>query len=134
MTIGAGVLALALAGRGWAQEKPEDAAEASAKNWLAFVDQGSYDRSWDAAAKSFKATLTKAQWAQSMKAVVPLGKLLSRKVKSRQFSTTLPGAPDGEYVVIQYDSSFDNKKEAIETIFSTRDPDGVWRVSGYFVK
>jgi hypothetical protein len=64
----------------------------------------------------------------------PLGKTVSRTVKSMQYTTTLPGAPDGEYVVIQFDSSFTNKKTAVETITPMLDKDGMWRVSGYYIK
>jgi hypothetical protein len=39
----------------------------------------------------------------------PLGKVISREVKSKSHHTSLPGAPDGEYVVIQFDTSFENK-------------------------
>ena len=45
-----------------------------------------------------------------------------------------PGAPDGEYVVIQYEASFENKASAVETITPMLDKDGQWRVSGYFMK
>ena len=62
------------------------------------------------------------------------GKVLSRKVKSAKYTTSLPGAPDGEYVVIQFDSSFANKKSAIETLTPALDKDGKSRVSGYFIK
>ena len=48
--------------------------------------------------------------------------------------TSLPGAPDGEYVVIQFDTSFTNKKVAVETVTPMKDEDGIWRVSGYYVK
>jgi hypothetical protein len=64
----------------------------------------------------------------------PLGKLISRSIKDATHTTSLPGAPDGEYVVIQFQTSFENKKSAIETITPMMDPDGVWRVSGYFIK
>jgi hypothetical protein len=64
----------------------------------------------------------------------PLGKLLARKLKSATYATMLPGAPDGEYVVIKYDSSFENKKTAVETITPMLDKDGLWRVSGYYIK
>ena len=43
-------------------------------------------------------------------------------------------SPDGQYVVIQFTSSFENKKSAIETITPMLDPDGQWRVSGYYIK
>ena len=87
------------------------------------------------AAQLFKAAVTKQQWEQSMVGVRrPLGKLISRKVKSKQYATSLPGAPDGEYVVIQFQTSFENKRAAIETVTPMLDKDGKWRVSGYYIK
>jgi hypothetical protein len=64
----------------------------------------------------------------------PLGKVLSRTVKSAVYKTTLPGAPDGQYVVIVYESSFEHKKSAIETVTPSLGKDGQWRVSGYFIR
>ena len=118
-----------------ASEKTEEVAGQRADAWLALVDQGKYDQSWEEAARLFKGAVTKEKWREAASAVrAPLGKLVSRKLKSRQYSKTLPGAPDGEYVVIQYDSSFENKKEAVETVTPMLDPDGVWRVSGYYIR
>jgi len=65
---------------------------------------------------------------------LPLGELKSRQPASRKHRTSMPGAPDGEYVVIQFQSSFANKSEAVETITPMRDTDGQWRVSGYYIK
>jgi hypothetical protein len=64
----------------------------------------------------------------------PLGKLVSRKVKSTSYKTFFPGAPDGQYVVIEFETSFENKKSAIETVTPMMDNDGKWRVSGYYIK
>ncbi len=41
----------------------------------------------------------------------PLGKMLSRKLQSVNFSKTLPGAPAGDYAVALYDTSFEHKKD-----------------------
>jgi hypothetical protein len=118
-----------------ASEKTEEVAGQRADAWLALVDQGKYDQSWEEAARLFKGAVTKEKWREAASAVrAPLGKLVSRKLKSRQYTKTLPGVPDGEYVVIQYDSSFENKKEAVETVTPMLDPDGVWRVSGYYIR
>ncbi|MFI5007047.1 MAG: DUF4019 domain-containing protein [Solirubrobacterales bacterium] len=118
-----------------AQDKPEELATRRAEAWLALVDQGKYEESWSEASRLFKDAVTKEKWKEALSAVrPPLGKLLSRKLKSRQQTRTLPGAPDGSYVVIQYDSSFESKKQATETITPMLDPDGTWRVSGYFIK
>ena len=117
-----------------AQDKNE-AAKKSAESWLAVVDKGDYAASYDEAASIFKLAITKEDWLQKVRAArSPLGKMISRKLKRMQYETTLPGAPDGEYVVIQYDTSFENKRSAVETITPTLDKDGQWRVSGYFIR
>jgi hypothetical protein len=118
-----------------AQQKPEQLAQQSAEPWLALVDSGKYGESWEQAAQFFKAALTKEQWQSALRASRrPLGKVLTRNLKSATFTKTLPGAPDGEYVVIQYESSFEHKQAAVETVTPMLDKDGQWRVSGYYVK
>jgi hypothetical protein len=118
-----------------AADKPEDAAQPAAESWLKLVDDGKYEASWDEAAKLFRDAVTKEQWAQAARgARGPLGKLVSRKVKSRQYTETVPGAPDGKYVIIQYDTSFERKASAVETVTPMLDPDGTWRVSGYYIR
>jgi hypothetical protein len=47
--------------------------------------------------------------------------------------SSLPGAPDGSYVVIELSTSFEKKAEAIETVTPMLE-EGVWRVSGYFIR
>ena len=125
-----------VAGVAVAQEADkENAAVAAAEKWLASVDEGKYAESWQDAAVYFKNAVTKEQWAQSLQAVrKPLGKLMSRKIQNKSYMTSLPGAPDGEYVVIQFETSFENKASAVETVIPMIDKDGKWRVSGYFIK
>jgi len=118
-----------------AQQKPEQLAQQSADAWLALVDSGQYAESWQEASQLFKAHVTKEQWQDALRATRdPLGKMLSRKLKSATYKTTLPGAPDGEYVVLQYESSFEHKQSAVETVTPMLDKDGKWRVSGYYIK
>lgn len=117
------------------QSEKEKAAVASAEKWLGIVDQGKYAESWKEAAEFFRNAVTQDQWEQAMQSVrKPLGKLVSRKVKSTSYQTSLPGAPEGQYVVIQFETSFDNQKSAIETVTPMMDKDGKWRVSGYYIK
>ncbi len=117
------------------QDKNIEPAKQNAESWLAIVDKGDYTASYDEAASIFRLAITKEDWLQKVRAARdPLGKVISRKLKSRQYKTSLPGAPDGEYVVIQYDTSFENKRSAVETITPTLDKDAQWRVSGYFIR
>jgi len=118
-----------------AQQKPEQLAQQSAESWLALVDSGKYAESWQEAAQLFKAAVTVEQWQNAVRASRdPFGKVLSRKVKSATYTKTLPGAPDGEYVVIKYESSFEHKQAAVETVTPMMDKDGKWRISGYYIK
>lgn len=126
---------LCFSGLARAQEKPEPVAQQSSDAWLALNDSGKYDDAYQEAAQYFKNAVTKDQWQSSMHASRDhLGKVLSRKVKSATYAKTLPGAPDGDYVVIQYDSNFEHKQSAVETVTPMLDKDGKWRVSGYYIK
>ena len=116
-------------------ESADAAADEAATSWLALVDSGAYAESWAEAAGYFKSLVAEDQWHRSVKGVrSPLGKVISRAEPSRQYSTTLPGAPDGEYVVLQFATSFEHKQSALETVTCMRDADDTWRVSGYFIK
>jgi len=118
-----------------AEPTAEKAALTSSVAWLALVDGGKYSQTWDQAAEYFKNAITREQWIASLKAArTPLGKVVVRKIKSKKYARSLPGAPDGEYVVIQYETQFEKKKSAIETVTPMLDKDGQWRVSGYYIK
>jgi hypothetical protein len=117
------------------EDKPTREATDSASRWLSQIDAGNYAASWDAAAPAFKGVVMKNQWTKMLRTTrAPLGKVLSRTLKSAEYKTSLPGAPDGQYVVIQYESSFEHKKSAIETVTPTLGDDGQWRVSGYYIR
>ena len=117
------------------ETEKEKSAIASAEKWLNFVDDGKYIQSWQESSDYFKQAIKQDQWKQAVQSVRrPLGKLVSRKLMSTLYTTSLPGAPDGEYVVIQFNTSFENKISGIETVTPKMDKDGMWRVSGYYIK
>lgn len=111
------------------------AAQASAESWLALVDGQHYADSWKAAGAFFRNAVTTEKWQEAVRtARTPLGVLKSRVVKSVTATKTLPGAPDGDYVVFQFNTRFEQKAAALETLTTIRESDGQWRVVGYFVK
>ena len=113
----------------------EHAAVEAATQWLALVDSAQYEQSWLESSEVFQGAISKLDWDRQLHGVRnPLGNLISREVQSTQYSTSLPGAPDGEYVVITFRASFKNKKSAIETVTPMKDEFGVWRVSGYYIR
>lgn len=118
-----------------ANQSKESEAVRAADSWLSLVDAEKYGESWGNTSQYFKNAVTVNQWEASLNSVrKPLGTVLSRKVIEQKYTTSLPGAPDGEYVVIQYETSFKNKASSIETVTPSLEKNGVWRVSGYFIK
>ena len=119
----------------WAQTEAETQATDAAKAWLKLIDEGKYDESWQQAAAFFRKSVGKGQWKKMVEGVrEPLGAVQDRQLDSAKYMETLPGAPDGEYVIIQFKTKFANKDSAIETLTPMKDADGVWRVSGYFIR
>jgi hypothetical protein len=111
------------------------AAESAATAWLALIDAGKYDESWIAASTRIRQAVPQEDWRLKVgRARGLLGRLRFRKLQSATLEGTSPGAPDGEYVVIKFASSFERKMAAIETVTPMKDEHGAWRVSGYYIK
>ncbi len=142
--VGVGLILVCLAGAMSAADTQEDRAQAAGESWLGLVDAGDYAGSWNQAAKALKGAVSQADWVQASSGVrTPLGKLVSRKLKSREYtekapSTRLVGGKvytwgQGKYVVLQYEAAFATRPSAVETVTMMSDSDGVWRVSGYSI-
>jgi hypothetical protein len=117
------------------KQSSEADALAAAREWLALIDGGDAEGSYERAASLFKAAVSLGQWRSSLAAAqAPLGRPVSRSLKSASYAETLPGAPDGKYYVIEYETAFERKQEGTETVVPMLDEDGAWRVSGYFVR
>jgi hypothetical protein len=113
----------------------EQAAVAAADRFVQLIDNDQYDLTWDMAADTFKKSGTKEEWLAMLHMVrKPLGKVLSRTLKTAKHKTRLPGADPGQYVVVQYETDFENRKEITETITRMLEPDGQWRISGYYLE
>ncbi len=129
------VLILSTVSAGAGSLEKEATAAIAAEKWLGIVDGEKYVESWSEAAELFRNAVKQEQWEQLLRVSrKPLGRLVSRKIKTKTYTTSLPGAPDGEYVVIQIESSFENKKSAVEIVTPMLETDGKWRVSGYYIK
>lgn len=111
-----------------------DQAGQAAQHWLALLDADNFDACWDALAPAVKGQIGKSDFQASLAAVREhYGALKSRRPSKVTFTHKMPGAPDGDYVVLQYDSDFANSAHAVETVVPMRTADG-WKVSGYFVR
>ncbi len=117
---------------------PKAAAVTAMQGWLKEIDGNQYPQSWTDAAASFQKALTSAEWTGDLKAVrAPLGKCTARKLASAMQQTEVAspsGSQKGEYVVAQFNTSFENLANAVETVCFEKAPDGTWKASGYYIK
>jgi hypothetical protein len=136
MRIAAAALA-AVAALACAQE-PEEVdvrpASRAADAWLELVDTGRYGASWETAAASFKDAIERVKWEVMVDGVRgKLGVVVKRKLRTARHTRNLPNSPEGEYVVIENVTHFENRPLSTETLSLMRQKDGSWRVSGYFI-
>lgn len=112
----------------------EEAAIAAAAEWLVLIDGGQYAKGYQESSAWFRKGVTQEKFSETIpRARGPLGKLVSRKVRTAQSARTLPNTPRGQYVVIQYDSVFENQRAAVETVTEMLE-NGDWKVAGYRIR
>lgn len=108
---------------------------AAAQEWLGLADAGKGAGSWAAAGTVFRAAVTSEQWDGMLEgARAPLGALKTRSLSSARYTRTLPGMPEGDYVVIQYAATYASRPGATETVVTAREGDGAWKVITYLIQ
>ena len=127
------MLALAFSITVGAQAADGDPA-AVANHWLHLVDHADYAASWREATPGIQSRVALADWPHTLAPTrEPLGAVVSRKLAGEQEAHVLPGAPDGDYRILKFDTRFANKRAATETLVLKHDP-GAWAVAGYFIR
>ena len=106
-----------------------------AERWLEVIDQGDYPRSWDEATEHFRKLVPRENWHSMMNSVRhPLGKRVARQFEKEQEVKSLPGGPEGDYLIMTFKTQFEHMKATTETVTSYKEKDGEWRVCGYYIK
>ena len=107
----------------------------AAAQWLALVDAGQYAESWKTASGYFQSTFAQEQWERKIGGLrKALGGMVSRKFASADYAKPAQDAPEGERMILLFNTSFANKSDAVETVTTMLDKDGQWKVSAYSVK
>ncbi len=79
----------------------------------------------------FRSQVTQEQWLASLKRFrEPLGALLSRKPARVDFTSSLRGAPDGEYAIVHFTTSFRNKSDVTERLTLVKE-ENRWQAAAY---
>jgi hypothetical protein len=111
-----------------------DAITDSVKHWLTLIDRWQFGDSWGEAGVLLKSRITEKDWTLKLDPVRrPLGAMVKRTPIGQKYLTTLPGLPDGQYDVVRFNTVFEHKQAAVETVVLHKE-DGRWRVNGYFIR
>lgn len=88
-----------------------------ATSYLELLDQQKLEEAWQYSAPLFKALNDKLQWQQRIKAIRnAYGPVSVRTLRLSSHRSTYTNAPDGDYLFIQFNSTFENKANGIETV------------------
>lgn len=102
--------------------------------WLGLVDAGQFLDSWQEMAEHARNEVSKELFAKKLKAArEPLGLLVQRSMKQSAELADLEGAPPGSYIMFEFDSQFSDGTTVTERATTMRDPDGAYRVAGYYL-
>ena len=108
----------------------EDDAAVAGQNWLSLVDDQKYEESWKQASSMFRGEVSQEQWIAALKrSREPLGSLVSRMPSRVEFSRFLRGAPEADYAIIHFKTSF-TAKSATERLTLVKE-DGKWQMAAY---
>ena len=110
----------------------EEASAIGAK-WLSLLDDQKYEENWSQAASMFRDQVNKEQWVVALRrSREPMGPVLSRTSSRVDFVKTLRGAPDGNYAIIHFTTSFKNKAGVTERLTLVKE-DGKWQAAAYAI-
>ena len=111
----------------------EKAAESAARQWVELLDNAKYADSWDKASDVFQ-RVPRDKWIGVVQQVrQKAGKMQDRELLEAKFTTTIPHAPEGRYVVVRYKTQFSNPPLTLESVLMT-EQNGAWKTMGYALK
>ena len=112
----------------------EAAAAKAAADWLKLIDSADYGKAWDECAPVFRERVSRQQWVDGVpKNRAEFGAFKSRTMTGTSYRASIPGAPDGEYVMVRFASGFE-KNPAGEEVVTVMLQSGAWRPVGYLLR
>jgi Protein of unknown function (DUF4019) len=112
----------------------ELAAQRQALGFLGYLDHGRFADSYAYTGMLIRTQVDRESFSSQLeKARAGVGPVQSRELMDANYQTTVQGAPEGQYVVLHYHTSFANRQDAVETLTLAL-AKGYWRVSGYYIK
>lgn len=111
----------------------EEAARNTAEQWLAKADADDHAGSWAMTTPEFQVQIRQQDWESRQESLYQqLGKPTRRELLAAKYTASLPGAPEGEHVLIQYHRYARAGAPVLETLTMRRSGEE-WQTAGYWV-
>ena len=111
------------------------AVESAARSWFELVDDGKYKESWEMSSALFKTKTPEPEWLKSIAGIrTPRGAMTARYLATAGATKSISGFPDGEYIVLQFYTTFAEKGLAMETVTLAKTVENTWQMADYAIK
>ncbi len=109
--------------------------ERSARTWLELIDAGKYKESWENTSPLFRSKKAEADWIRTLTTIrEPRGAMTARYLATAGATKSLSDFPEGDYVVLQFYTTFANKGLALETVSLVKMPNDTWQIADLDIK
>ena len=113
--------------------------ESSARSWLEWLDHEKYPESWQNASLALQKKTSEAAWIKTVTSLRNArGKPAARYIATASSAKSLSGFVDGEYVVLQFYTTFAEKGLALETVTLVKSNDSTgaenWKMVEYSIR
>lgn len=110
-------------------------AKKAALDWLALVDAGKFEATWDEAAVAFQKAQAKAEWAKGLGGARPtMGKMVVRTFLNHEVRTAFPNLPQGKYITVRFTTVFEKHEKGSESVTLMKDGARGFRMMSYLLK
>ena len=100
-----------------AETLSRDQLDNKASSYLELLDQGHYEEAWQDMSALFQALNNQSQWQNRQQTIrTAYGALSSRQLRHITYRQSYTLSPDGQYVIVQFKSSYQNKADTTETV------------------
>ena len=104
-------------------------------SWLNDLNHKQYENAYKLLSKEVKVMVEKESWVSLInELMLEFGNLESRTVTQRYFQSQMEGMEDGFYVVIEYNSQYENTKAHTESLLLKQNDKAKWEIANYNYK
>ena len=104
-------------------------------SWLNDINHNQYENAYDLLTKEVKEKYPQEIWIGLInELMLEFGNLESRTVTQRYFQSQMEGMEDGFYVVIEYNSQYENTKAHTESLLLKQNDKAKWEIANYNYK